>query len=246
MKLSSIILIICGGVLLSTLTIFLIVHHSKSSNHADDQDAYTTNSNISEDSQSDTLVESQELYDYKKLYADYFRSKGYYLESDDFVGQTLVCQDRAYSDFNWIYLDDDDIPELVLFGNGECNGTLTLSAQRGKVEECSSSRLEISYIPRSGLICEEYLHMGVGQRIIYRLDCKFKCILEMGFRDDWDEEGNNFVRYYGMGDNEITKKEFDSILDKAYYSKGKPLYPMPDDYDSNNRRMSDLCKELGL
>ena len=111
----------------------------------------------------------------------------------------------------------------------------------------------MSYIPRSGLMCSLYANMNVFIYTVYKLNGNFQNLLTVTLLLDEDEDGNLFERYckgmYFEGDeiregDEITKKEFDELLDKAYHSKGKLLGLC--DYADDNRQLSDLCKELGL
>ena len=73
---------------------------------------------------------------WKKAYIDYIES----------------CNQREIDSFDLIYLDDDDIPELVLVGKYSASGCIILNYADGKVHAANLTRLEFSYIERENLL----------------------------------------------------------------------------------------------
>lgn len=69
-----------------------------------------------------------------------------------------------------IYIDDDEIPELVEIGSSEAVGTRILMFSKGDVTEFQISRLNFSYIERGNLICNSDGHMDSYYDLIYRVE----------------------------------------------------------------------------
>lgn len=127
-------------------------------------------------------------------YVDYIRSQEAY-EPEGYV---------------LIYLDEDDIPELVRVGACEADGCRIVSWYEGSIHENQLSRLYFSYIERGNLLCNSEGNMDCYYDIVYRL-----------------EEGKLVpvaAGYYGAEDN--SKVQFDE--------KGEPVYQ----YEWNGSKMS--------
>lgn len=75
--------------------------------------------------------------------------------------------DMAYA---LIYVDDDDVPEMVVDTGFEAGGCQILSFYDGTVRVLQTSRLYFTYIEKSGLLCNSEGHMGYYYDYVYKLD----------------------------------------------------------------------------
>lgn len=62
--------------------------------------------------------------------------------------------DDAYS-YTMVYIDKDTIPEMVIDTGGNAGGYIVLSLQDGNVLSYTTTRLALTYIEKSGLMCNE-------------------------------------------------------------------------------------------
>ena len=90
--------------------------------------------------------------DWMEAYVDYFENA--VLEYNGAKVKDVFLQ------WTLAFVDDDNIPEMVLLCSGEAYGNLVLSYYAGKVSEWTSWRCSTDYIPRSGLICNQDGSMG--------------------------------------------------------------------------------------
>lgn len=70
-----------------------------------------------------------------------------YMQSDSL----LSLKNSGFNNYALVYIDDDDIPEMVLDGQCEANGYIVLAVHDGKVSKLETWRHSFTYIPRSGL-----------------------------------------------------------------------------------------------
>ena len=78
-----------------------------------------------------------------------------YLKTD-----SLPCDLESYRRWGLAYIDDDEIPELVLTGNCEACGKAILTQHNGVVTQWYSWRNGVEYAPRNGLIRNNDGSMG--------------------------------------------------------------------------------------
>ena len=131
----------------------------------------------------------------------------------------------ASGDVDWqtIYVDDDDIPELYLEGDCEATGCLILTCGNGVVDELQTSRLYFNYIERQNLLDNAEGHMGYYYDYVYTIeDGKWKCIGEGTYEamyDDTgyvvDEDGNAVMEYTWMGEP-TDEAGYDQKLKEVY------------------------------
>lgn len=75
-----------------------------------------------------------------------------------------------YRTFAYIYVNDDDIPELVIQGQDEATGNIILTYDNGKVDELQTARLNFDYIERKNLLCNNDGHMGYYFDAVYSIN----------------------------------------------------------------------------
>ena len=62
--------------------------------------------------------------------------------------------------FSLIYVDDDEIPELVCDSGVEAGGCQILTYHDGKIDILQTNRLYFDYLERDGLLCNSEGNMG--------------------------------------------------------------------------------------
>lgn len=145
------------------------------------------------------------------------------------------CNMRVLEVFNsWglAYIDDDNIPKMVLFCPGEAYGNIVLSYSDDKVSKWTSWRCNTDYIPRSGLICNQDGSMGEYWDKVIRLENgQFTEIYnhtDMLYRGH-DTVGTNEFYCILNGDttlrvgDEMDCHQYDSKLNDIFYSKGNAI-----------------------
>lgn len=223
---------------------------------------------ISSQTHSDTLAKDSSDMDtgekisvnYRKLYAEYIKKERIFENHID------EGHSADYYDFwEYIYLDADDIPELVLHGYCAAAGCIILSVQNEKVVICQTNREHLSYIPRSGLVLNRDGNMGFYPTCVFCLDKQFNRVLELlkiidegeimedeekGIIDitteNYDDIRKRYTKYY-RGDSEdsprITEEEFNKAIYTAFTSKGKPIDLT---FSDNCKGKDAFLKEFGL
>lgn len=161
--------------------------------------------------------------EWKKIYLDYLNDGN----------------PREYNDgYALIYINDDDIPELVEAGDCEATGNRIVTITDGKANPQQFTRLNLSYIERSGLVCHTIEHMGIGTNIIVRMedDGTFSVVTQGNYTFKPDDETNkdkliidDFIFEYKFEyeyDNQImTRAEYEKKMGEVYdFRKEKTAY----------------------
>lgn len=133
-----------------------------------------------------------------------------------------------------IYINNDDIPELVKVGNSEAAGCTiaTYTDSESKINETVLDRLYFTYIERGNLLCNSEGVMDYYYDIVYSMNDKN--LLQMkeegryGLLDDselkTDEAGRPVYKYQWNGEA-MTKTEYEKALNEVYDSaKAVPGY----------------------
>ena len=145
--------------------------------------------------------------DWKQAYIDYLQ---YDSESEYMDG------------YNLIYLDDDDIPELVEVGNCEAAGCRIVNYSNGTVYVTQLSRLYFSYIERKNLLCNSGGHMDCYYDVVFSIiNGELEVVAQgsYGAEDNsnvqFDADGNP-IYYYEWNGVRMTEKEYEQELSKVY------------------------------
>lgn len=145
--------------------------------------------------------------DWKQAYIDYLQ---YDSESEYMDG------------YNLIYLDDDDIPELVEVGNCAAAGCRIINYSNGTVHVTWLSRLYFTYIERKNLLCNSEGNMDCYYDVVYSIiDGEMQTIAQgfYGAEDNsnvqYDAAGNP-IYYYEWNGVRMTEKEYERELSKVY------------------------------
>lgn len=145
--------------------------------------------------------------DWKQAYIDYLQ---YDSESEYMDG------------YNLIYLDDDDIPELVEVGNCAAAGCRIINYSNGTVHVTWLSRLYFTYIERKNLLCNSEGNMDCYYDVVYSIiDGEMQTIAQgfYGAEDNsnvqYDAAGNP-IYYYEWNGVRMTQEEYERELSKVY------------------------------
>ncbi len=121
---------------------------------------------------------------WKQAYIDYLQAQ----DGEEWVGYQLI------------YLNDDDIPELVKIGNSEAVGCMIAAYAGGSVVDNQLNRLYFSYIEKGNLLCNSEGNMDSYYDLVYTMTDGQLSLAASG--------------YYGAKDN--SKLEFDKNGEVVY------------------------------
>lgn len=122
-----------------------------------------------------------------------------------------------------IYLDDDEIPELVEIGTCAAAGCRVVHYHDGAAYEAQLSRLNFTYIEKSGLLCNSDGHMDYYYDIVYSLEGGILAPIASGLwgwldesvYGQFDESGNPLYVYEWNGVR-MEQAEYEEELNKIY------------------------------
>lgn len=154
----------------------------------------------------------------KKLYLDY-------------IEEILDGGKAESAKYKLIYVDDNDIPELLIdYGYTAAGGELCY-VSNGELKQQHVYSFGVSYIEKEDLFCDRGGHMDDYYDMIYKL--KDGELEEIGRGDcgaednsdvQYDDEGNPIYLYY-WNNAEVTKAEYDEIFKKTFpISEAKDPY----------------------
>ncbi len=146
--------------------------------------------------------------DWREAYSSYLND----LPEDD------MSSDYTYS---LIYVDEDDIPELVCNSGVEAAGCQILTFKDGKVDVLQTSRLYFTYAEKNNIICNSEGHMGYYYDLFFGInDGKWVSLGSGGYgvddnssEESFDEEGNPIYAYWEWNSKELSSAdEYDAKL----------------------------------
>ena len=155
----------------------------------------------------------------------------------DYLRSNAEALNNWFDGYALINIDNDNIPEMVVFGNCEASGNVIINYSDGTVHETQLTRSYFSYIERANLLCNSWGHMdGYGDIVYSIIDGKMTVIAEgrYGAEDNtnvqYDINGNPIYVFEWKG-RTVTEAEYGAELRKVYdYDKAteKSSY----DYDT--------------
>lgn len=153
----------------------------------------------------------------------------------DYLDKECVQADNE--GYALLYLDEDEIPELVEIGNCEAVGCRIDAYADGKVHVNQLNRLFFSYLRGQNLLCNSEGHMDNYYDIIYRLKNGELELVEDGYYGAEDntnvqfDENDEPIYQYWWNNVSVTKEEYQNALNKVYDTKNaKPGYEWRDTY----------------
>ena len=167
-----------------------------------------------EDGSGDGSSDASQAMEWADAYLAYIR------KMDD---EALEDYDRLeYRTFDYIYVDEDDIPELLIQGSDEATGNLILTCHNGVIDELQTNRLNFNYIKKGNRLLNSDGNMGYYYDMIYSIE-DGKWVLQYNGQYnvennsvEWDDDD---LRYF-WNDSECSKEEYYTRL-AAAYDEGK-------------------------
>lgn len=129
---------------------------------------------------------------------------------------------EEWQGYQLIYLNDDEIPELVEIGTSEAAGCVIVTYADGMLEETRLGRLNFTYIERSGLLCNSDGNMDRYYDLVYRMENGRLTQIAAGYygaednsRVEFDADGNP-VYQYQWNDVQMSQEEYEQKLNAVY------------------------------
>lgn len=148
-----------------------------------------------------------DMKDWEKAYAEYLEG---FAEGKN-VGRFT---------YSLIYVNDDDIPELVIDSGVEAGGCLILTYHNGEIDELQTARLNYYYIERQNLINNSDGHMGYYYDYIYAIkNGKWIGVARGEWTEEWeeiDDEEYVFKYTYIWNDKEVDEDVYTKKLNAIF------------------------------
>ena len=134
-----------------------------------------------------------------------------------------------------IYLDNDNLPELVIYGVYEAAGNIILTYDGSQVHDLYLGRLYFDYMERMNRLCNSGGHMGYFFDIVYCIkDGMMTQIGEGIYQEVYDDQYNiimdeegDFVYEYSWNGQEVTYDEYLQALNEVYPQEQYPVTRPP-------------------
>lgn len=131
--------------------------------------------------------------------------------------------------FSFIYVDEDDIPELVCDTGAEAGGCLILTFGHGETDALQTHRLNFDYLEGEGLLCNSDGNMGAYYDRVFALkDGKWMLVAEGGYGDPAGgpvlDEQDNFIYEYSWEGTKVSEEEYEKSL-KGVYDRSRAKSP---------------------
>lgn len=148
----------------------------------------------------------------------------------DQQGYTATWGEEYYG-CDLIYLDNDDIPEVVICGMYEAACNIILTYDGTQVHETFLDRLDFSYMERRNLLCNSDGHMGFYYDGVYSIVDGVLTEIAAGryhYKYDdqgyfvTDEDGNEILEYAWNGEA-VTEAQYLEELENAYPAGQYPV-----------------------
>lgn len=144
----------------------------------------------------------------------------------DYLNESSSDNNEGY---DLIYINDDNIPELVEVGKYESAGCRVVVYNNGSVQVTQLTRLSFTYIERGGLLCNAGGHMGYYFDIVYSLKNGELTMIDEGTYEDkggvaQTDASGEYIYDYTWNGNPVSKEEYKAMLNSVYdTSKAKSL-----------------------
>lgn len=118
--------------------------------------------------------------------------------------------------YTLIYLDDDEIPELVEIGDCEATGCRIVNYSKGEVHVTQLNRLYFSYIEKGNLLCNSEGNMDSYYDLVYSIVDGELTLIGAGY---YGAEDNSHVQFDEAGEP-IYQYEWDGVkMSREAYGK---------------------------
>lgn len=131
--------------------------------------------------------------------------------------------------YSLIYVDGDDIPEVVIDTGVEAGGCSILTYHDGSVDELQTMRLNFTYIERGNLLCNADGNMGYYYDTVYSIrDGKWIYVDGGEYGDgpdgiQFDDDGVP-ITVYSWNEQDVSEEEYNRRLEAIYPSQNA-VYP---------------------
>lgn len=138
-----------------------------------------------------------------------------------YVDYLNALENKMDLTYSLIYVNDDDIPELVMDSGFEASGCQVATFYEGELDILQTDRLEFDYIEKENLLCNSSGIYGYYYDIVYTItDGKWNCIARGNYGDgpdgvQSDEDGNLLVFYTWEG-TDVDENEYERSLKEIY------------------------------
>ena len=168
---------------------------------ADERDGSDSASKSDTEAKSSKKETDIDPFIWKKNYLDYLKS---YTDADTY-------------EYDLIYLDDDDMPELYIDTQVMAGGTRLITFSKGKIREVDTGEYDgLSYIEKSGLMHISSGHGGGYEDRIVMLKRGRFSVLRSGSYSEMPDGNGGVDEEYWWEDEEVTREEYFAEIDKIY------------------------------
>lgn len=147
--------------------------------------------------------------------------KSAYIKYLDSLKNTMDEEEQEGCTYSLIYVNEDEIPELVIDTGNEAGGCQILTYQDGKVDVLQTRRLNFGYFEKKNLLCNSDGNMGCYYDDVYTInDGKWEYIAggEWGDGEDGmqvDEKGDLIYVYRWEGE-EMEESAYEAKLKEVF------------------------------
>ena len=165
---------------------------------------------------------------WKKSYIDY-------IETDP-----DVIYDTDWCTCGLIYLDNDDVPELIIDYGIEAHGTRIVSCKNDESVSYQFSRTGgIKYYEREGLVYNSIGVVGTMFDEFAFLDSEGFHDQGRGYRYDESQMGSNYT-YFNWNGEEVSENEYYKNLDAFDDTRAQSWNSYSDEFKNNNYRPDEM------
>lgn len=159
------------------------------------------------------LDDAEEQYsvpkkEWQKAYANYLKNR-----NDEGI-------EMGYEYGDLIYVNNDNVPELALYGDCEATGCLILTYYKGKIDALYTNRLDFDYIKKGNLLRNTGGHMDYYFDFFYSIkEGKWEEELAgtYGAISDLQYNKDGTLKYdYEWDGNSVTESEYNELLNDYY------------------------------
>lgn len=188
-----------------------------------DNDNQNANIIVIDDDKEDPVTDVNQTTDtdvvddsWKDIYSEYLKNG---------ITELIGDYDEYWRDewtFGLIYLNNDDIPELVASSGYEAAGNIILTIINGKVEYMNTGRLAFYYEEKGNILVNSEGHMGYYYDYVFSIDDKgFKSECMGDYEEEYDENGPTGVLKYSIDQKEVTESEYFAKIDSYITGKNR-------------------------
>lgn len=115
------------------------------------------------------------------------------------------------------YINDDDIPELVLIGEFFAAGGEVCTYYDGEVHSTRTACLGVAYHERGNLMEDSYMHSGFGVDVIYTIrDGEFVEVAKGEFHTSPDDPSNFDTVFYTWNGTDVSEETYEAEIRNAF------------------------------